>query len=463
MITIGFSTKYDNPKFIEYLKETCGIKEPQIIQKTNNGQYSLTQVYNQIIEESVNDIIVFCHDDILFEKNYWGKRIVEHFEKNGEYGIIGVAGTKYFPESGRWWEIQSEMVGQVYHQHEGKKWLSEYNKSFGNGIIQTVLVDGLFFGIHKKRIKNKFDETYDGFHFYDVSFCMSNFFKNVKIGTISNIPITHLSIGMTNQKWEDSRVKFVKSNLEKLPAIVHTDYPVNKINNSQPLVSIIIPIHNYGVMFEKTLQSVFESSYKNYEIVIICDGSENKYVLTKLKTLENHPNIKVIYQENGGPSKARNVGIENSTGEYILPLDSDDFIKNDYIQKCVNIIKKDKKISPVYCDTIHVGQLQGVEKRPEWSMDRLLQGPFIVNCSMFSKDSFNKCGGYDENLKGWEDYDLWIRMGLNGYVGKKIQEPLFYYFHHENDGTVSTEANKNPQELYNKIMIKNKLLVNELK
>ena len=74
---------------------------------------------------------------------------------------------------------------------------------------------------------------------------------------------------------------------------------------------------------------------------------------------------------------------------------------------------------------------------------------------MFHRQAFDICNGYDSELKGWEDYDLWIRMGLNGYVGKKIPKPLFVYFHHENDGTVSTDANKNQIELYNKIINKN--------
>lgn len=460
MLTVGYSTRKHKPEFIEYLKQTSGVQNIQIIEKINEGTKSLTKVYNEILDESDNDIIVFCHDDILFEKSYWGKRLIEHFEKNNEYGIIGVAGTRYLPSSGRWWDIQSEMIGQVYHQHNGKKWLSEYNKPFGSKIIETVIVDGLFFGVHKKRIKNIFDERFDGFHFYDVSFCFSNFLKGVKIGTISNIPITHLSIGMTNQKWEDNRAKFTEIYSEQLPKILQSNYPILEIKNKLPLVSIITPIYNYGVMFEKTMQSIFESTYKNLEIIIVCDGAEDKYVLSKLKTLENHPNIKIIYQENSGPSSARNNGIKNSSGEFILPLDSDDMIHPDYIQNCVNILKQNKNISPVYCDTNHIGQMNGIEQRPEWSMDRLLKGPFIVNCSMFTRESFDKCGGYDESLFGWEDYDMWIRMGLNGYIGKRIPKPLFNYFHHESDGTVSTQANKNQYELYYKIINKN--LKNEI-
>lgn len=455
MITIGYSSKSTKPDFKNYLINTCGLKNCQVIEKVNPGTKSLSQVYNEIINESSNEILILCHDDILFEKSYWGKRILEHFEKNPDYGILGVAGTTYYPSNGMWWEIQGEMVGQVYHQHQGKKWLSEYNKPFGNKIIDTVIVDGLFIAIKKSNIKCNFNESVKGFHFYDTTFCFENFLKNVKIGTISNVPITHLSIGMTNEQWDKNRIEFIEKFKNNLPVKINSPHQINKINNKIPLVSVIIPIYNYGVQFEKTLQSVFDSTYKNFEIVIVDDGSSNEYVKFKLKSLVNHPNIKVITQENSGPSSARNNGVKNSIGQFILPLDADDMIHPDYIQSCINILKNNKNISPVYCDTNHVGEIQGVEQRPEWSMERLTQGPFIVNCSMFSRESFEKCGGYDENLKGWEDYDLWIRMGLNGYIGKRIPKPMFVYFHHEKDGTISTQANINQQELYNKIMSKN--------
>lgn len=454
MITIAYSTKTSKPEFSNYLKENCGVKNPQIIEKVNPGIKSLTQVYNEILDESENDVVIICHDDIYFEKPYWAKRVLEHFTKKEEYGILGVAGTTYYPSSGRWWDIQGEMVGQVYHQNNGKKWLSQYNEPFGSRIIETVIVDGVFLGIHKGRIKKKFNEDVDGFHFYDTTFCMENFLEGVKIGTISNVPLTHLSIGMTNEQWDINRQKFVDRFKDELPIKLKSIYPENKIKDKLPLVSVIMPVYNYGSQFEKSIESVFNSTYKNIELVIVNDGSTDEYVLSKLNSI-HHQNIKVLHKENGGPSAARNYGIKNSTGDYILPLDSDDRIYPNYIQMCVNILNKNPKISPVYCDTHHVGEMQGMESRPEWSMDRLIQGPFIVNCSMFHRSAFEETEGYDEEMKGWEDYDLWIRMGQKGYEGKRIPKPLFMYFHHEKDGTVSTDANKNMQELYDRIMNKN--------
>ena len=457
MISVVFSTREDNPKHKEHILVTSGIyKDIEVIQYINNGEYSLTEIYNKALKETTNDIVVFCHDDIILETKNWGNKILNHFKRNPNYGIIGKAGTKYMPSSGRWWDYgMTEVVGQVYHQHEGKKWLSKYNESFGNKIEDTIIVDGLFFVVNKNNIVKDFDEDIKGFHFYEIDFCFNNFLNDVKIGVISDIAVTHLSIGQTNQQWEDNRIQFVGKHKESLPKIIPYNYNIKKVKDKEPLVSILMPIYNYGNRINQTLNSVFNQDYTNIEVILVDDGSTDEFVKMKLKQLENVDKIKVVYKENGGPSSARNEAFRHSKGEYILPLDSDDMILDGYIRSCVNILTKNKDISPVYCDTHHVGQSQGVEKRPEWSKERLLQGPFIVNCSMFHRESFEKVNGYDEEMFGWEDYDMWIRMMKEGYVGKRIPKPLFVYFHHEKDGTVSTEANKNHMELYQRIITKN--------
>lgn len=457
MITIGYSTRTHNPQFIEYLKKSCGIPDVKIIEKVNNGQKSLTKVYNEILDESQTDIVVLCHDDIYFETRKWAAKLEKHFS-NSDYGILGVAGTTYLSTSGRWWDVTTEMKGTVNHEHEGKKWTSKYSIYETNEITPTIIVDGLFIGVHKNRIKKNFNESFDGFHFYDISFCFDNFIEKVSVGVVPDILITHKSVGMTNESWESNKVFFAEKYKEYLPQILEEKLPtLPKRNAKQPLVSIVIPIYNYGLVLNRTLASVFESSYKNIEIIIVDDGSTNDYVLMKLEKLKTHPNITVIHQTNSGPSSARNTGIKHSTGEFILPLDADDMIKPDYIRSCVSVLNNNKNVSPVYCDTIHIGEIQGIEKRPNWSMEELKKRPFIVNCSMFSRKSYDDVGGYDETLVGWEDYDFWIRMGLQGYIGKYIPKPMFIYFHHEKDGTVSTKANLSQQELKDRIMKKNKL------
>ena len=216
MITIGYSTRESKPEFIEYLKKSSGFKKIEVIEKINNGDKSLSQTYNEILSEAKTDIVVLCHDDIYFDTNSWYHKLIKHFDKS-DFGIIGMAGTTYMPASGQWWEDRRKMIGIVNHEHEGKKWASKYSDDLNNNIKQTVIVDGLFIAIHKKRIKHNFIEEFEGFHFYDIPFCFENHISGVKVGVITNIRITHKSIGQTNEQWEKNKILFSEKYKDNLP------------------------------------------------------------------------------------------------------------------------------------------------------------------------------------------------------------------------------------------------------
>jgi hypothetical protein len=216
MITIGYSTRSSKPELQEYLRKSCGVPKAQVIEKVNNGEKSLNQTYNEILQESENDIVILCHDDLYFETKGWGFKVIEHFQKN-DFGILGVAGSTYLPMSGMWWEDKRKMIGIVNHEHEDKKWESKYSEEQGKKIKQTVLIDGLFIAVDKNRIKENFNEKIEGFHFYDLEFCIGNYKKDVKIGVVTNIRITHKSIGMTNEQWEENRRLFAERHKEILP------------------------------------------------------------------------------------------------------------------------------------------------------------------------------------------------------------------------------------------------------
>ena len=218
-ITVGYSTRKSNPEFIEYLKKSSGFKKIEVIEKVNNGEKSLSQVYNEILDESKTDIVVLCHDDIYFDTPSWYYKVIKHFDKT-DYGILGVAGTTYMPKSGKWWEDRKKMVGIVNHESNGKKWESKYSVSQGNDVKEVVVSDGLFLAISKTRTKKDFDGTVKGFHFYDIEFCFRNFLEGVKIGVIFNIRITHKSIGETNNQWELNRQIFEKKYNFLLPKFI---------------------------------------------------------------------------------------------------------------------------------------------------------------------------------------------------------------------------------------------------
>ncbi len=272
MITIGYSTRTSNPTYKEYLQKTCMYKEVQIIEKINNGDKSLSQVYNEILEESEHDIVVLCHDDLEFDTKNWGEKVLKSFEKNPEYGILGLAGTKFLDKSGQWWIVPQTMYGIVNHKHEGKKWTSTYSPHINDKIEETIIVDGLFIAVDKTKIKHKFDVSIDGFHFYDLGFCLPNFLDGVKIGVTFNNRVTHLSIGQTNQQWETNRVNFAEKYKEYLPIDI-TKFEENS--------ETFIFVHDERIILDFEESNKFKN-FKNYKYVFLGNRSTDK-----IKSMDN--------------------------------------------------------------------------------------------------------------------------------------------------------------------------------
>jgi hypothetical protein len=116
MISVVFSTREDKPEHIEHLIKTSGLdKKLEVIQYINNGEYSLTELYNKGLKESKNNIVVFCHDDIIFDTKNWGTKLKRVMDKNPEYGIVGIAGSRELPSSAKWWENPLHMYGSITH------------------------------------------------------------------------------------------------------------------------------------------------------------------------------------------------------------------------------------------------------------------------------------------------------------------------------------------------------------
>lgn len=231
MVTIGYSTRKKNEEYKKHLLKMFGNPKVEIIEVVNNNKYSLTEVYNKILNKAKYDIVVLLHDDLIIESKQNAKKIVKLFEKNEDFGIIGVAGTKHLPKSGRWWETPRTMFGKVKHTNEGKTHLSEYNESLNkNSLEQVVVVDGVFIAIDKTRIRHMFDESVKGFHFYDIDFCFKNYLSNVKIGVTTDILINHMSIGQTNEQWEENRREFEIKYKQNLPEKIFETFETKKLN-----------------------------------------------------------------------------------------------------------------------------------------------------------------------------------------------------------------------------------------
>ena len=217
MLTVVYCTRKSNPEHTEHLIKSSGLhKHIEVIEIINNGE-SLTKSYNRALKQAKNKHVVFCHDDITIETKQWGNKLLKQFEKNPEYAIIGVAGSKNMPVSGQWWEDRKKMYGRVAHTHEGKTWLSSYSDDLGQNLEEVVTVDGVFFAVDITKLETNFNEKVEGFHFYDVTFCFENHLKGAKIGVSTLIRVNHKSIGMTNEQWEANRTIFAETFKDSLP------------------------------------------------------------------------------------------------------------------------------------------------------------------------------------------------------------------------------------------------------
>lgn len=234
-IGIVYSTNNNDDfinKFNNHLINTCGLnkKNIEIYSIINHNKYSLTEVYNfglNFFRENFNIsefIIIFIHHDIEFDTKDWGKILLKHFNNPyNDYQIIGLAGVQELHEHACWWLNKnrsamniSKMIGIVNHFNGIRKWTSKYSDSF-IGVKPVVVIDGLFMAIDGNEICNGFDESYKGFHLYDVSFCLENYLNGCNVGVITDIRITHESIGETNQQWEENRIQLANQYKDDLP------------------------------------------------------------------------------------------------------------------------------------------------------------------------------------------------------------------------------------------------------
>ena len=112
--------------------------------------------------------------------------------------------------------------------------------------------------------------------------------------------------------------------------------------------SIIVPVYNVEKYIEECLNSILKQNYKNYEVIVINDGSLDKSGEICENFSKKNFNFKVIHVKNGGLSSARNIGIKKALGEYILFLDGDDFIAKNCLEDIDNLIKKNNSTDIVF-------------------------------------------------------------------------------------------------------------------
>lgn len=198
------------------------------------------------------------------------------------------------------------------------------------------------------------------------------------------------------------------------------------------LVSIIVPCYKQAHYLNESLQSVINQTYNLWECIIVNDGSPDDTEAIAKSWVVKDDRFKYLQKKNGGLSSARNAGITNAKGEFVLPLDADDVLHLDYLKTLVPIIEEKTNLTIVSCYTkfftgsLHnqVGQLRPKGK----DVKALLYVNQLIATSLYRKEDWVRVGGYDETMnKGFEDWEFWLRLTKNGEAFYIHPEFLFYY------------------------------------
>jgi len=197
-----------------------------------------------------------------------------------------------------------------------------------------------------------------------------------------------------------------------------------------PLVSVIIPVFNQVSWLKEAIESVLSSSYHNVEIVLIDDGSSEVSAISEIDQIE-HPKVRKFRQENRGLASARNRGIRESRGDFILPLDADDRIDENYIKDAVSALLGNPDLAYVTCYVQYIGDYQhhwipiGLSKQMI-----LIENAASVCSAVFRADVLKSLGGYDDSMPAFEDWDLLCRIASKGFDGDVLPRLYFFYRRH---------------------------------
>lgn len=177
-----------------------------------------------------------------------------------------------------------------------------------------------------------------------------------------------------------------------------------------PLISVIIPCYNQGRFLAESIGSVLASDFGDLEIIVVDDGSTEPETCRILETLD-YPKTRLIRRKNGGLAAARNSGIAEAQGRYILPLDADDRIGPAYIGQAVAALEADPALGIVYCRAEKFGAESGPWRLAPFSRWRMALGNIIFCSAIYRKEDWLTICGYDETLRrGWEDWDFWLSL-----------------------------------------------------
>jgi hypothetical protein len=200
-------------------------------------------------------------------------------------------------------------------------------------------------------------------------------------------------------------------------------------NAEDVTVSVVVTSHNYGHFLEQCIRSVAEQTFRDWELIIVDDGSADDTldVARRGTALCGEQQVVVVTTRRGGASRARNLGISLARGKYVSCLDADDWYYPSALERMVAEFRGDPSLAVVSSPVDGDENSGGMWGHRPYSFGKLREACLISSCAMFRRDAWQEVGGYDEQMTGYEDWDFWVALGAAGYPMKCLDEILWHY------------------------------------
>jgi glycosyltransferase involved in cell wall biosynthesis len=217
-----------------------------------------------------------------------------------------------------------------------------------------------------------------------------------------------------------------------------------------PAVSVIVPCFNGGRFLDALMASLAIQTFRDFEIIIVDDGSTEPATRQKLSALD--PAIRVIRQKNSGPSAARNVGIGEARADIVFMLDCDDTIEPTFLAETMPSMRAaPPDVGMVFTHVRMAGVDPGVVPRYFNRFDLLFTNT-LCSGLVLRKQSWRAAGGYDETMReGYEDWDFSLRLACAGYRGIEIPKPLYIYHIRSEETSPSRSTRVHTKRLHGKL------------
>jgi glycosyltransferase involved in cell wall biosynthesis len=193
----------------------------------------------------------------------------------------------------------------------------------------------------------------------------------------------------------------------------------------QPLVTVIIPYYNMEAYLAQTIEWVLESTYPSLEVILIDDGSTDGGNAIAQHYAATFPFIRTLSQPNQGVSVARNYGISEAKGIYIVPVDGDDRMMPNFVSEAVPVLQNRPEVKVVTAEGEFFDGKSGLRKLPPFDLRLLARKNILHVSALYRKSDWLIAGGYCPEMKGREDWDFWISMLKNG--GEVVRLPIIGY------------------------------------